>query len=218
MKKEFEILVEKSIELMENETLSNYSEKITNDGRIYLLKELNLNLQNSFCWVNEIYKNYIVFEIEKKIDDLKNYHFAVNYSRNRSGEFEFSNYFEVDRITNYVPMKNYSVKKEEVSKPFPNEHAARQTEPSQYDSFRRNHPKGFPAGIDVIFGLKTVNGKTVSEIQTIRFKSDKWTPEKAKEWLKDHNFKTNLEVASKPVKKHIGYWIETDKSFWNGVI
>jgi hypothetical protein len=96
-----------------------------------------------------------------------------------------------------------------VSKPFPNEHAARQTEPSQYDSFRRFRPKGFPKGVDVIIGLKKINGKTVSEIQTIRFKSNKWTPEEAKRWLKEHGFKTNLEVASKR---------EIKKSFWYGVI
>ena len=30
--------------------------------------------------------------------------------------------------------------------PFPNEHAARQTEPEQYDEFRRYTPKGAPAG------------------------------------------------------------------------
>ncbi|PNX51458.1 MAG: hypothetical protein BV456_03080 [Thermoplasmata archaeon M8B2D] len=211
MKKEFEILVEKSIELMENETLESYTIKLKNKAREYF----NKNLPDNEYYVNEIYKQHIIMCNSK--NNIEKY-YAINYSRNESGEFEFSNYFEVDRVTNYIPMKNYSVTKEEVSKPFPNEHAARQTEPGQYDSFRRNHPKGFPVGIDVIFGLKTVNGKTISEIQTIRFKSDKWTPEKAKEWLKDHNFKTNLEVASKPVKKHIGYWIETDKSFWNGVI
>ncbi len=77
--------------------------------------------------------------------------------------------------------------------PFPNEHAARQTDPKQYNSFRRGQPKGFPSGVFVVYGIK--NG--VSEIQTIRFKSNKWTAEEAKKWLKKNKFKTAVEPASK---------------------
>lgn len=93
--------------------------------------------------------------------------------------------------------------------PFPNEHAARQTNPGKYNSFRRTHPQGFPAGIDVIYGIWTVGGKRKTEIQTIRFDRKKWTPEAAKKWLKDHNFKTaGFEVAAKPVKKDL----------WKGIL
>ncbi len=81
--------------------------------------------------------------------------------------------------------------------PFPNEHAARQTDPKQYSSFRRGQPKGFPSGVFVVYGIK--NG--VSEIQTIRFKSNKWTAEEAKKWLKKNKFKTAVEPASKGKKK-----------------
>lgn len=80
--------------------------------------------------------------------------------------------------------------------PFPNEHAARQTDPKQYTSFRRGQPKGFPSGVFVVYGIK--NG--VSEIQTIRFKSNKWTVTQAKAWLKKNKFKTAVEPASKGKK------------------
>lgn len=80
--------------------------------------------------------------------------------------------------------------------PFPNEHAARQTDPKKYTSFRRGSPKGFPSGVDVIYGIK--DGK--SEIQTVRFKSSKWTVNKAKVWLKKNKFKTAIEPASKKGK------------------
>jgi hypothetical protein len=94
--------------------------------------------------------------------------------------------------------------------PFPNEHAARQTDPGKYETFRRVHPKGFPEGIDAIMGIRNVAGRRVSEIQSLRFARDKWTPEKARAWLKDHDFKTTLEEASGsgPVKK----------SLWAGVL
>lgn len=71
--------------------------------------------------------------------------------------------------------------------PFPNEHAARQLDPSGFKTFRRQHPKGFPTGIDAVFGIDD-KGKTA--IQTLRFDYKAWTPEKAKKWLKDHGFKS----------------------------
>jgi len=92
--------------------------------------------------------------------------------------------------------------------PFPNEHAARQTDPGQYKEFRRSHPKDFPAGIDVIWGIKGEGANRTSEIQSLRFDKTKWTPDAAKKWLKDNGFKTTLEVAAGPTKK----------SFWNGVL
>lgn len=117
--------------------------------------------------------------------------------------------------------------------PFPNEHAARQTDPGKYTGFRRAHPKGFPAGVDVVYGLVTVGGKTKAEIQTLRFKADKWTSEKAQKWLKDHGFKSNIERAMKPKKSTEGAkeateksnedqitpgWVEKRASLWRGVL
>lgn len=105
--------------------------------------------------------------------------------------------------------------------PFPNEHAARQTDPKQYKgNFRRKHPKGFPAGVDVVFGIKTVDGKKKAEIQTIRFKSSKWTVSAARKWLKDHGFKTAIEAAVKPKKTAEAAAEATRKSknLWDGVL
>lgn len=71
--------------------------------------------------------------------------------------------------------------------PFPNEHAARQAPPGAFDSFRRdNSPKGAPKGVSFIFGIKM--GK--SKLQSIRFARAKWTPDRAKKWLRTHGFKT----------------------------
>jgi hypothetical protein len=95
--------------------------------------------------------------------------------------------------------------------PFRTEHAARQTDPGKYTGFARGKPKGFPAGVSVVYGLRTIGGKTKSEIQTIRFKASQWTPKQARKWLKDHGFKSTLEVA-KPIKKAIG------DEFWEGAI
>ena len=68
--------------------------------------------------------------------------------------------------------------------PFPNEHAARITDPGQYKGkFARSNNK-FGEGIDAVFGIK--DGK--SELQAIRFKKNKFTEAEAKAWLKDHEY------------------------------
>lgn len=69
--------------------------------------------------------------------------------------------------------------------PYPNEHAARINSPKKYKRMKRVNDK-FGKGIDVIFGF---NDKNKSEVQAIRFDKKKFTPEEAKEWLKDHDKK-----------------------------
>jgi len=74
--------------------------------------------------------------------------------------------------------------------PFPHEWAARQHDPSKYDQFRRVND-AFGKGIHAIYGRRKTDKKW--ELQTIRFNKEKFTPEQAKEWLKKHDYKTNIE-------------------------
>jgi hypothetical protein len=61
--------------------------------------------------------------------------------------------------------------KAEDARPYPNEHAARITDPGQYDSFARvNDALG--DGIDAIYGVKDGEG---SELQAIRFDAARFT-------------------------------------------
>jgi len=71
----------------------------------------------------------------------------------------------------------------EDARPYPNEHAARIKDPEQYDSFARENDE-LGNGIDTIYGIK----EGVSEIQSIRFDSSKYTTEQAKDWLDEHDF------------------------------
>jgi len=83
------------------------------------------------------------------------------------------------------------------SKVFSREHAARQLDPSEFKSFRRQHPDGFPDGIDVVFGV-SVDG--ASKIQSLRIDASKFSEGKAKAWLVDHGFKSGrFEPASSKV-------------------
>lgn len=72
-------------------------------------------------------------------------------------------------------------------RPYPNEHAARLKDPSQYDSFRRENDAGGP-GIDFIYGIKD----GTSEIQAIRFDKNRYSVAEAKKWLESHDFKPIL--------------------------
>ena len=72
--------------------------------------------------------------------------------------------------------------------PFPNEHAARLEPPSKYEKFRRENDK-FGPGIHAVFGI-TKAGK--AELQSIHFDKNKFTPEQAKAWCRDHGHKVIL--------------------------
>lgn len=76
--------------------------------------------------------------------------------------------------------------------PYPSEHALRVSEPKKYTKLRRQNNK-YGEGIDVIFGVLP-DGKT--EVQAIRFKKDKFTIDKVKTWLENHEeYKGEIEPA-----------------------
>jgi HK97 family phage major capsid protein/HK97 family phage prohead protease len=72
----------------------------------------------------------------------------------------------------------------EDARPYPNEHAARITDPGQYDSFARvNDALG--DGIDAIYGVKDGEG---SELQAIRFDAARFSADEARSWLRENDF------------------------------
>lgn len=89
-------------------------------------------------------------------------------------------------------MDNIDEEDRSMERPYPNEHAARLTDPDQYDEFRREENAGGD-GIDFIYGIK--DGK--SEIQAIRFDKNLYSVEDAKKWLANNEFEPILfEPAS----------------------
>lgn len=69
-------------------------------------------------------------------------------------------------------------------RPYPNEHAARLVDPDKFDGFRRDNDAGGD-GIDFIYGIMD-DGP--SELQSIRFAKDAYTPAEARAWLSERNF------------------------------
>ncbi len=87
----------------------------------------------------------------------------------------------------------------DISKPLPSEHAARQNDPGKYKNIRRVNDE-FGPGIDVQYGI-LADGKT--EIQSIHFAVDKFSPEQARKWLVDHKYAVGRfeQATGKPKKE-----------------
>ncbi len=211
------VLVRKAIlKIMSGEKIHDVLNALSKSGSKYVLDLAKLSNGKGYSWMCEAYGDKAVFAVQKrstKEGEVEQVKFvSVTYKR-KDGEFEFSNPTEVERETVWKPagggMYEYvrKAKWKPVSKPYPNEHAARQTDPKKYKKFARGVPSGFPEGISVIYGIFSVGGKDKSEIQSIRFDASKWTEAKAKKWLKDHDFKTVLEAAAK-----------TKKGLWKGIV
>ena len=71
------------------------------------------------------------------------------------------------------------------AKPYPSEHAARLSDPGDYEKIRRQNNK-LGEGIHAIFGI-TKEGK--AELQSIHFDYSKFTAEEAKKWLAENKYK-----------------------------
>jgi 2'-5' RNA ligase len=94
-----------------------------------------------------------------------------------------------------------------VGKPYPSEHAARQTppDPRRYSRFRRSHPNGWPAGVDAIYGVVRATGD--AEIQSVRFDRSVWSERDAKLWLDRNGFSARGfegALSKCPVQRHVG--------------
>ena len=116
---------------------------------------------------------------------------------------KFSTLTKIDDLRGYVE-----------GRPYPNEHAARLTDPDQYDSFRRENDAG-GAGIDFIYGIK----EGVSELQAIRFDKTRYSAEEAQQWLAENDFSPILfeeaieernQLMTTMDQRHIKEIVETE--------
>lgn len=78
--------------------------------------------------------------------------------------------------------------------PFPNEHAARQADPDQFEKLRRGTIDGAPEGVSVIFGVKS-DGE--SEIQSVRADAGKVSVSDFRAYLEAADLKSSIEEATK---------------------
>lgn len=85
---------------------------------------------------------------------------------------------------------------EALVKPMQSEHRARQSDPAQYARFAR---KELAPGVHAILGIKEGGG---SEVQSVAFDAERFTPAQAKAWLEKHGFEAgSFEEAVAKVAK-----------------
>ena len=100
-------------------------------------------------------------------------------------------------------------------RPYPNEHAARLTDPDQYDRIRRVNDE-FGAGIDAIYGIKD----ETAELQAIRFDADRFSPAEARQWLSENDYSPmefeeatgERQLRAEPGSLSVGDFVEWDSS------
>ncbi len=101
-----------------------------------------------------------------------------------------------------------SIEKEDVSKPYPGEHACRLNEPGKYDSFARKNcgQKHDGKCIDIIYGIKD----NKSEIQALRYKKDVWDASAAKDHCgsRGGSFEAAKEAEPEIVKEFKDFTLE----------
>jgi hypothetical protein len=103
----------------------------------------------------------------------------------------------VDRGANRRDFAIY--KRADISKPFPNEHAARLVAPAEIspDTFRRTNGGNLyndinvPENIAIIWGALKTDGSVVP--QSLRFSNEDWTVAEAQQWLDDNDI-TSEEI------------------------
>ena len=85
-------------------------------------------------------------------------------------------------MTDADSIKALQDRKMEEARPYPNEHAARLSDPDQYEELRRENDAGGD-GVDFIYGIK----EGESEIQAIRFDAEQFSPAEARAWLEENS-------------------------------
>jgi len=138
--------------------------------------------------------------------------FAVRNERFQGGQHD------TDLFPEGHPLRSDEERSNE-SRPYPNEHAARINNPEKYMDFYREADAG-GAGIDFIYGVYVEELERVSEIQSVRFDSDRYTMEQALNWLRENEmepikFEEAIEERDQDAMehRHIVSITETEDSF-----
>lgn len=144
--------------------------------------------EDDWCYVSTMFGDHAIVEVSSnKMLMIHQYDIAWKMNGDKP---EFVGDPKEVEITAAVESKSISWIG---AKPFPNEHAARLSDPDKYEKIRRQNNK-FGEGIHAIFGVLK-DGKT--ELQSIHFDRSKFTAEEARKWLKDNDYKpTEFEEAT----------------------
>lgn len=100
-----DVIVHKAnLPLMSGETLHEYTSKCGNGAKKFI-KEQNGMGEKESVWLVDVYSDSVVVETTKNNDDeYKCLYYNIEYSRDKSGNFTYSNATEVKRVVRFEPV------------------------------------------------------------------------------------------------------------------
>jgi hypothetical protein len=102
-----DILVEKSIDLLQGESLDQFSCALNDSGRPVVSRKLNLT-KNDGSYMAQVFDGVSIWSIYSNNGGDKSGYYALTYSRDTQGNFTFGDIVEVRRTTTYEPVGTLS--------------------------------------------------------------------------------------------------------------
>lgn len=97
-----DVLVHKAnIVLMKDESINQFTNLLSEEGRKYIMAKLNIAPQKGGAWMTETFHDRAVFSTYK--DNYSTRHYSFTYERDKDGKFTFGPLIEVIRTTLYKP-------------------------------------------------------------------------------------------------------------------
>lgn len=107
-----------NVPLAAGESLNAYTQKLSSDGRAYVMKQLNLNSlakpASAGAYLIEAYSDKCIFDVYKYGGDggsSEYKYYAFSYTRKADGKFEFKDLAEVERVISFQAKSGLSVTK-----------------------------------------------------------------------------------------------------------
>ncbi len=107
-----------NVPLASGESLNAYTQKLSSDGRAYVMKQLNLNSlakpASAGAYLIEAYSDKCIFDVYKYGGDggsSEYKYYAFSYTRKADGKFEFKDLAEVERVISFQAKSGLSVTK-----------------------------------------------------------------------------------------------------------
>ena len=105
-----DVLVHKNIELKFNESLRDFTQSLSVAVRKFMQQKLNLSEKESSVFMIEVFSTALIVDVFKFGTPGVRF-FAVQFVREKNGDFSFNNAKEVERVTSFVPKQGAELTK-----------------------------------------------------------------------------------------------------------
>lgn len=101
------VVVRKDIKLATGETLRDFTQKLSDGVRKFMFQKLSLGSEKASVFTEDVFSTALVVEVFKfgqmgNADDRRRF-FAMKFTRDDKGTFQFSNMIQVERVTSFRP-------------------------------------------------------------------------------------------------------------------